>query len=104
MYSIQSLWTAANMKLPITFVIANNGGYRIIKQRLLAFHGNAQFIGMDFQDPSIDFAGLATSMGVPSTRVEDPGQLLVRTAPSQGCLDVRLYIGQQAGPELTAGR
>lgn len=75
MYSIQSLWTAANMKLPITFVIANNGGYRIIKQRLLAFHGNAQFIGMDFQDPSIDFCGLATSMGVPSERIEDPGQL-----------------------------
>src|SRR5207248_2690682 len=38
MYSIQSLWTAANHKLPLTFVIVNNGGYRIIKQRLLAFH------------------------------------------------------------------
>ena len=42
MYSIQSLWTAAHHKLPITYVIANNGGYRIIKQRLLAFHGNDQ--------------------------------------------------------------
>lgn len=75
MYSIQSLWTAANMKLPITFVIANNGGYRIIKQRLLAFHGNAQFIGMDFNDPHIDFTGLAQSMGVPGRRVEDPAEL-----------------------------
>ena len=35
MYSIQALWTAAHRKLPITYVIANNGGYRIIKQRLL---------------------------------------------------------------------
>ena len=34
MYSIQALWTAAHHKLPITYVIANNGGYRIIKQRL----------------------------------------------------------------------
>ena len=34
MYSIQALWTAAHQKLPITYVIANNGGYRIIKQRL----------------------------------------------------------------------
>ena len=42
MYSIQSLWTAANHKLPLTFVIVNNGGYRIIKQRLLAFHGDEQ--------------------------------------------------------------
>ena len=47
------------MKLPITYVIANNGGYRIIKQRLLAFHGNSNFIGMDFVDPRIDFAALA---------------------------------------------
>ena len=75
MYSIQALWTAANMKLPITFVIANNGGYRIIKQRLLSFHGNAQFVGMDFEDPAIDFRGLAESLGVPSQRIEDPAEL-----------------------------
>lgn len=75
MYSIQSLWTAANMKLPITYVIANNGGYRIIKQRLLAFHGNAQFVGMDFNDPYIDFCGLARSMGVPGERIENPDEL-----------------------------
>ena len=75
MYSIQSLWTAANMKLPITFVIANNGGYRIIKQRLLAFHGNAQFVGMDFNDPHIDFAGMAEAMGVPGQKITDPGEL-----------------------------
>ena len=75
MYSIQSLWTAANMKLPITFVIANNGGYRIIKQRLLAFHGNAQFVGMDFNDPYIDFCGLAQSMGIPGQRIENPSDL-----------------------------
>lgn len=75
MYSIQSLWTAANMKLPITFVIANNGGYRIIKQRLLAFHGNAQFVGMDFNDPYIDFTMMAQSLGVPGQRIDNPGDL-----------------------------
>src|SRR6476659_9987531 len=53
MYSIQALWTAAHLKLPITYVIANNGGYRIIKQRLLSFHGNSNYIGMDFADPKI---------------------------------------------------
>ena len=51
MYSIQSLWTAANAKLPITYVIANNGGYRIIKQRLKAFHGSDHYVGMDFARP-----------------------------------------------------
>ena len=75
MYSIQSLWTAANMKLPITFVIANNGGYRIIKQRLLAFHGNAQFVGMDFNDPYIDFTMMAQALGVPGERIDNPADL-----------------------------
>ena len=75
MYSIQAIWTAARMKLPITYVIANNGGYRIIKQRLLSFHGNDHFIGMDFADPAIDFVQLAKSMGLQAERVSEPGQL-----------------------------
>jgi benzoylformate decarboxylase len=72
MYSIQALWTAAHHKLPITYVIANNGGYRIIKQRLRSFHGNDHYIGMDFADPAIDFAALARSMGMPAERIAEP--------------------------------
>jgi benzoylformate decarboxylase len=75
MYSIQSLWTAANHKLPLNFVIANNGGYRIIKQRLLAFHGDDNYIGMDFADPPVDFTGMAKSLGLEAIRVTDPAEL-----------------------------
>jgi benzoylformate decarboxylase len=75
MYSIQALWTAANHKLPLTFVIVNNGGYRIIKQRLLAFHGDDHYVGMDFIDPPVDFAGVAKSLGLESIKITDPGQL-----------------------------
>lgn len=75
MYSIQAMWTAAYFKLPITYVICNNGGYRIIKQRLKSFHGNEHFIGMDFQDPAIDFVQMGQSMGIPSQRIEDPKDL-----------------------------
>jgi benzoylformate decarboxylase len=75
MYSVQALWTAANQKLPLTYVICNNGGYRIIKQRLKLFHGNDQYIGMDFQEPALDWVGLAQSMGMKAQRVEDPGAL-----------------------------
>ena len=57
---------------PITYVIANNGGYRIIKQRLRSFHGNYHYIGMDFADPAIDFAALARSMGMPAERITEP--------------------------------
>jgi len=72
LYSIQALWTAAHLELPITFVIANNKGYRILKQRLRAFHGSDTDVGMDFTKPEIDFAGLARSFGVTAERIGEP--------------------------------
>jgi benzoylformate decarboxylase len=75
MYSIQALWTAAHLKLPITYLITNNRSYRIIKERLLAFHGNDRFIGMDFRDPPLDFVGLANSMGMKAVSIRDPADL-----------------------------
>jgi benzoylformate decarboxylase len=75
MYSIQSLWTAAHHRLPLTVVIANNGGYRIIKQRLLAFHGDDHYVGMDFVDPAIDFTVLAKSLGLEAMRITEPAEL-----------------------------
>jgi benzoylformate decarboxylase len=75
MYTIQALWTAAHLKLPITYVIANNGGYRILKQRLKAFHGNDEPIGMDLVDPKVDFVGLAKAMGMAAERIAEPEAL-----------------------------
>lgn len=75
MYSVQALWTAANQQLPITYVICNNGGYRIIKQRLKAFHGNDHYIGMDFKEPELDWVALARSMGMNAVRVSKPDEL-----------------------------
>ena len=87
MYTIQALWTAAHLKLPITYVIANNGGYRILKQRLKAFHGNDAPIGMDLVDPKVDFVGLAKAMGMPAERIAEPealGPALQRAFASPG--------------------
>ena len=84
MYSIQALWTAANAKLPITYVIANNGGYRIIKERLKSFHGVEQYTGMEFKDPQIDFTGLARSMGVFARQITDPDEIAPAIAESTG--------------------
>ncbi|MBH63173.1 MAG: benzoylformate decarboxylase [Alphaproteobacteria bacterium] len=70
MYSFQALWTAANKNLQITYVICNNASYRILKERLLAFHGNDNFVGMDMRDPAIDFTGMARSLGVWAQTVE----------------------------------
>ena len=75
MFSIQALWTIAHHKLPVITLICNNGGYRIIKRRLKAFHKSEQFIGMDFADPSVDFVGLATSMGMAARRITDTADI-----------------------------
>ena len=93
MYSIQALWTAANAKLPITYVICNNGGYRIIKERLKSFHGVESYTGMEFRDPPIDFTGLARSMGVEAvtlTDADDIGPAITESIRRSGptCLHV----------------
>lgn len=72
MYSIQALWTAAHLKLPITYVIPNNRSYRILKERLVSMRKTEKFIGMDMRDPEIDFVALAQSLGVPARRIAHP--------------------------------
>jgi benzoylformate decarboxylase len=72
MYAIQGLWTAAHHQLPITYVIANNRGYRIIKERLVSFRKTDQFTGMDIREPDIDFVSVAKSFGLAARRVTDP--------------------------------
>ena len=98
MYTIQALWTAAHLRLPITYVIANNGSYRILKERLRARKGDAQFIGMDLRDPPLDFVAMAQSMGVPARRVERPDDIVpaLREAMAAGTprlLDISVANG-----------
>ena len=76
MYGIQALWTAAHMKLPITYVIPNNRSYRILKERLISMRATDKFVGMDIRDPEIDFTGLARSMGLAARRVTDPADIV----------------------------
>lgn len=76
MYGIQALWTAAHLKLPITYLIPNNRSYRILKERLVSMRATDKFIGMDMRDPAIDYTGLARSMGVPARCVTDPADIV----------------------------
>ncbi|MEA2944103.1 MAG: benzoylformate decarboxylase [Bradyrhizobium sp.] len=95
MYSIQALWTAAHHKLPLTVVIVNNGGYRIIKQRLLAFHNDDHFVGMDFVDPPVDFCGLATALGLEAiriTRAEDVTRALAAAFGRPGAKLIEVIV------------
>ena len=71
LYNIQALWTAPHLRLPMVFVIVNNQGYRILKQRVRASFGVDECVGMDFTDPLIDFSALAASMGLRARRISD---------------------------------
>ena len=52
------------------FVITNNQGYQILKNRLKLFHGNDTPIGMDFNDPPMDITKIAEGFGVAAERVD----------------------------------
>lgn len=102
MYTNQALWTAARERLAVVFVIFNNRSYRILKQRVHALKGFAAqddvYVGMDLENPLIDFVGLAKSLGVGGERVEkcrDVGPALTRglAAGSPYLLDVQLDPG-----------
>lgn len=75
MYGIQALWTAAHLKLPITYVIINNRSYRIIKERLVASRKSDRFVAMDMKDPPIDFTAVAKGLGLNAVCVTDPAEL-----------------------------
>lgn len=90
LYSPQGLWTAAKLKLPVTFVIMNNAEYNILKRYSVAQgyekHGNSTIPGMEIVDPSIDFISLATALGVRAHRATrvDEIEPLIRAAVSSG--------------------
>ena len=72
LYAIQGLWTAAQHRLPITFVILNNAGYAAVKS-LGARMGIEQMPGSDLT--GVDFVELARAFGCRTSRVEEAAQL-----------------------------
>lgn len=79
MYTCQALWTAARYRVAAVLVILNNASYRILKQRIHAMKGLAarahRYVGMDLDDPAVDFVGLAGSLGVSACRVARAAEL-----------------------------
>ena len=79
MYSFQGLWTAAHYGLAVVFVICNNRGYRILKERTYALDGfsakSGNYVGMDLEQPHIDFISLSRALGVPAERCGKLGEL-----------------------------
>lgn len=90
LYTIQALWTAAHHKIPVTWVIANNRSYRILKLNMLDYLGEGaagrKFTAMDMTDPELDFSKIAASFGVKGVRIEQPDEIgdALREAQASG--------------------
>ncbi|MEK0434411.1 MAG: hypothetical protein RL369_460 [Pseudomonadota bacterium] len=75
MYSIQALYGAAEIDLPITFLIMNNRRYAALQEfaPVFGYALHEKPVGTDLT--GIDFVQLAEAQGVHASRVEDPTQL-----------------------------
>jgi benzoylformate decarboxylase len=86
LFGIQGLWSAAHHRIPVTFVIANNRQYQILKrcakEMPLPQMAAGNYVGMDLAEPLVDFVGLARSLGVDAERVEEPEAVSERVRDS----------------------
>jgi benzoylformate decarboxylase len=90
MYGIQALWTAAHANLPVVVTVINNRQYAILKRNLIASGSEAaqagRYVGLDLDQPPVDFAALAASVGVSGSLVEKAAEVpeAVRAAFASG--------------------
>jgi benzoylformate decarboxylase len=82
MYSIQALWSAVQLKLPITFVVLKNRRYAVLQEFAPAFGfpRDASLPGTEL--PDIDFVALARGMGCDGVNVSRAEKL--RESLTQG--------------------
>jgi len=73
MYSLQSLWTAAQRKLPVTVVVINNSGYGAMRSFSQVMQVR-NVPGLDL--PDIDFVKLAGGLGCEAVRVSKAAELV----------------------------
>ena len=98
-WSIQSLWTAARYRIPVTFVITNNGTYRQVKLVRKIVLGdyplNEKHEGMELDEPVLNFSMMAQAMGVKGEAVrapEDLGRVLKAAFQSGEPRLVEVYV------------
>jgi len=100
MYTIQALWTQAQHALDIVTVIHANDGYGILEAEL-AHRVGAVSRSLGFGPSSIDWVGLAQSLGVPASRAATADELvgaLRRATAGRGPRLVEVRAGRDRRP------
>jgi benzoylformate decarboxylase len=75
LYAVQALWSAAQLKLPISFLILNNGRYAALQDFAPVFGFGPDEAVPGTSLPGIDFMALAQALGCTARRVKDAASL-----------------------------
>jgi benzoylformate decarboxylase len=77
LFGLPALWTAAHEGLGLALVIADNGGYEILRAGLEGLTGRPEgdWPGLALGGPAIDHVALARGLGASAERVEREGDL-----------------------------
>jgi acetolactate synthase-1/2/3 large subunit len=98
MYSLQSLWTQARERLPVTTILLNNGKYAILINELRAVGatpGPTAMQMLDLGHPGLSWVDLAKGMGVEGARattMEECADLLAQSFGRDGPFLIDLMV------------
>ncbi len=77
LFGVHALWTAAHETLPIALVVADNGGYEILRAGLEGMTGRPEgdWPGLRLDAPRLDLEGICRGFGASVARVDEPAAL-----------------------------
>jgi benzoylformate decarboxylase len=76
MFGLQGLWNAAHDRVPVTFLVMNNGEYRTLKHTLDDARSPAsRSVGLDLGPPALDFTHAGAFFGLDTVRAESAGEI-----------------------------
>ena len=106
-FSMAALWSAARHKLPVIFVILDNGGYQILETISQMVMGTKTNRTSSFCiDPPLDFSAISEGFGVAAVAVDTTKNLenALQNALSESgptLIHVRLSPSQTSNPHLS---
>jgi benzoylformate decarboxylase len=81
MFGLQGLWSAARYRVPVLFLVMNNGEYRTLKDTLAESYGPGPHPGLDLG--RLDWSKAAEFFGVAARRVSTDAELRVLVASAR---------------------
>ncbi|MFE5857209.1 thiamine pyrophosphate-binding protein [Streptomyces sp. NPDC056500] len=107
MFGLQGLWNAAHDRVPVTYVVLNNGEYRTLKETLDSWQSRAtragDYRGLDLVNPRLDFTRAAAFFGIEAVRATDAAELVAIVAKAAH-RDTPLLIDVPVTGHWTGGR